>query len=773
MLKTIKSKIIVLTISILVVLSFLLLGSACLNFKNNTLMMIESCNHNISNFAEHVNKEISILQNNAIDLALMGEGYYMTGRRTEIAEYVVKRVFERYKYSLGGGIWFEPYVVNPAQKRKCFYGFHKNGKVVIDPGFESEQYDYLTQSWYKEIFPKLSKDKVFVWSKPYFDNQGSFTVMTTVGAGIYDKDRLIGISTVDWEISSILKTVSNMRPTPNSFALFADIENDYILVSTDKYLKDQDLIGQSVKKIPWYSKDRKNAEFFMYHNDRYVSYIKNLDNGMVLIVNVPIRELMINIIEHLLVMMLVLFVSILSVSGVIYYVLEKNVTRPIYVLTKFAKKVGKGYLDIELRMNKPQEFAELAQAFNKMLRDIREYTANLTKVRSEKEKMESELSIARAIQYSVLPHTFYPDMEEFDIHATMDTAKEVGGDFYDFYFINPTQFMFLIADVSGKGVPAALFMMTTKTLIKNIANEGLSTKAMIEKINNQICENNEQGFFVTMFAVIVDIKTGDTHLVNCGHNPPLIKRANGKYEYLSVGSNLVLGAKKDMPYKIVDTKLSKDDTIFLYTDGVTEAMNENNELYGEERLLDEINANENTDIKELLTDIRGSVGGYMGSAEQSDDITMVSFKYHGVNNETGTQSTMEDKYTCIAKVENYNGFYNWLEDSCYNFEIPVPIIKKIILACEEIYTNISSYAYGTGEGELEFTLRKQDNEVTIQFVDSGVAYDPLQKADPDISLGIQERPIGGLGIYLVKQMVNDMFYEYKDNKNILTLKVKC
>jgi len=221
MFKTIKSKIIVLTISILVVLSILLLGSACLNFKNNTKMMIESCNHNISNFAEQVNKDISVLQNNAIDLALMGEGYYMTGKRSEIAEYVVKRVFERYKYSLGGGIWFEPYAINPIQKRKCFYAFHKNGNVIIDYGFESENYDYLNQSWYKEIFPKLSKDRVFVWSKPYFDNQGSYTVMTTVGAGIYNQDKLIGISTVDWEISSILKTVSNMRPTPNSFALFA------------------------------------------------------------------------------------------------------------------------------------------------------------------------------------------------------------------------------------------------------------------------------------------------------------------------------------------------------------------------------------------------------------------------------------------------------------------------------------------------------------------------------------------------------------------------
>lgn len=589
--------------------------------------------------------------------------------------------------------------------------------------------------------------------------------MTTVGAGIYTDENLIGIATVDWQISAIVETISQMKPTPNSFALFADTKNDFIIVSNDKYLDNDKLLGKSLNNIPWYSDNLKNGKSFVYHNKTYISYIKPLSNEMLLIINVPQNELLSFILKQMFLMLLILFVSSVVVSSIVYYMLVKYVNRPISKLMNVTKEIGQGNLDVKIDIKSPQEFANLGDTLGKMTSDIKAYIKNLKTVTGEKEKIEAELAIAKTIQYSALPSTFYPKTKEFDIYATMDTAKEVGGDFYDFFFIDQTHFMFLIADVSGKGIPAALFMMTTKTLIKNLAVEGFTPKELFEKINNQICENNKQGFFVTLLAGITDIQTGKTTFVNCGHNPPMLKHSDGKFEFVKMNANLVLGAMENISYTPFEMDFKEGDIIYLYTDGVTEALNDKEELFGEDRLSNCLNLIHSKNITSILTDVKKNVTEFAKGVEQSDDITMLGFKYNG-------QYGSKEEFVSPATIKNFQDFSEWL--NCCLEKEPDSVSMKINLVAEEIFVNIASYAYkGKQEiGDVIVLFEKNEKYITLKFIDNGYEYNPLEKEDPDITLNANDRQIGGLGIYMVKQSVDEINWERKEGKNILTVSFK-
>ncbi|MBQ3311492.1 serine/threonine-protein phosphatase [bacterium] len=249
----------------------------------------------------------------------------------------------------------------------------------------------------------------------------------------------------------------------------------------------------------------------------------------------------------------------------------------------------------------------------------------------EKKRIENELNIAKTIQSSSLPTVFppYPDNKEFDIFANMVTAKEVGGDFYDFFFVDKDNFVFLVADVSGKGIPAALFMMEIKTLTKNIVKTGIPIDQAITKVNHKICKNNKENFFVTMFLASINLKTGNISFVNAGHNPPLLKRTGSEFEYFKINENVVLGIVDDYEYQKKEDKLNKNDLLFLYTDGVTESVNDSNTLYGEENLKNTLNIFRNFQIEEIISNLENNLSEYAQNAEQNDDITTLIFKYNG------------------------------------------------------------------------------------------------------------------------------------------------
>ena len=757
MFKDIKRQMMVVVLSMFLALVTVLCIYSYIFLRNTKALLIDSYSHSISVFAESINKDVLRIENNSEDLALMGSLFYKAGQDATIAKAAIKKIFENYENSLGGGIWFEPYVVDKNQKRFCIYAYRNSqDKVVLDETFNSEEYNYHNQGWYKQIISSVTKEHNTAWSLPYKENQGSEKLMITAGTGIYDDaGNLIGISTVDWEVNEIFQEISKMNPTANSFALFADKNHDYILVSNDPYLDNSNLTGKSLSNIPWYRGNLKQVTYHTYHHKKFIPYVKNLDNGMFLIINIPKLELFRSSMIHVGILSFILILISILIAGLLYNILKMYIIRPIDKLMLIANKISKGE-DIHITIAKPEEFAELASTFDKM-------TKNIKTITKERERIDSELSIARSIQESSLPNIFppFPDKKEFDIYASMQPAKQVGGDFYDFFFIDDENFMFLIADVSGKGVPAALFMMTVKTLISNIAQVGHSPKELIETVNRKICLTNKQGLFVTMFIGIVNINTGKITYINCGHNQPLIKTENNEYKYMETNSNIVLGAFDNTEFDVCESQLKAGDTIFAYTDGITEALNANDEMYGEERLLTCLNKYHNEDIQKLADNVKHDILEFTNSVPQSDDLTMLIFKY---NNQT-----LKRIFKDMAIQENYKSFYTWLHDTCEEWKLNPELINKLDMCCEELYANITFYSYPPKTGIIEVTISKTTDKIILQFEDEGIPYNPLEKADPDITLPPEERPCGGLGIFMVKEMADDIKYQHIGNKNVLTV----
>lgn len=769
MFNTIKAKIIAITVSMLLMLTLILIFFASVIYENGKNLIIKSCDYTINSSVAKINKDVSIIENNAIDLAIMGEIYYNAGKKREIAEYIVTNTFDMYENPFGGGIWFEPYKINPHKRLNCIYAFrNRSDNIIIDKSHETEDYNYLDKSWYKEIKSRLYSHANVAWSLPYHDKDinGQILLMVTAGAGIYDaNENLVGLSTIDWKLNSIIQTVMRMQPTQGSFTLFADKVNDYIIVSTD-FTKKSNLVGKSLKELKWYSEDLRDMSIFTYNGTKYVCFYKTLDNGMIIIVNVPVSELLSLIINHIKALLLILiFVSIL-VSVALYIVLQNNLKKPIDKLIKLANQIGQGDFDTKVKINKPAEFVKLANTFEKMANDIKSYVENINNAAKEREKMGSELMIAKTIQFSTIPNDFppYPDRKEFDIYALMETAKEVGGDFYDFYFIDENHFMFLIADVSGKGIPAALFMMRTKTLVKNLAEMGYTPRELIQKINEKVCLDNQQGYFVTLFAGIVNLINGELTCLNCGHTPPLVKRHNTGFDYLKIEPNIALGVTNDIDFQVYETKLIPGDIIFLYTDGLTDIVNPNKVMFGEDRLKSTINEIQSPICQNILTVIKDNLVNYMDNEPPADDMTMLIFKYNSSTSEIKTYST-------YARNDCFTDFRNWLLETLYKWGVDDNTIMKMQLSAEEIFTNIAFYGYeNSTDGVIDIDVTKINDELTLVFSDYGIPYNPLEKPDPDISLPEELREIGGLGVYMVKKSCDDISYEYFNNKNILRIK---
>ena len=253
------------------------------------------------------------------------------------------------------------------------------------------------------------------------------------------------------------------------------------------------------------------------------------------------------------------------------------------------------------------------------------------RTREEKNRIEGELKVATEIQASMLPRIFppFPQRKEFDIFATMEPAREVGGDFYDFFLIGESKLCFLIGDVSGKGVPASLFMAISKTLLKTEGLRGHSPDEMLFRVNNILCPDNDLNMFVTLFCVILDAKTGEIQFANGGHNPPLIYTDGGDFEFIQMPEGFVVGTIPDMEYECKKLILKPDDVIFMYTDGVTEAMNPAGQLFSDERLKQCLSNLKGKDIRDIIRGIRAEVETFAQGRPQSDDITMLALEYKG------------------------------------------------------------------------------------------------------------------------------------------------
>ena len=443
----------------------------------------------------------------------------------------------------------------------------------------------------------------------------------------------------------------------------------------------------------------------------------------------------------------------------IYILIKRVIINNLEKINDTLGRITKGDLNLTVDVRSSQEFSSLSDDINSTVSTLKRYIAEAAA------RIDKELEYAKQIQLSALP-TNFPDSEDYNIYAQMIAAKEVGGDFYDFYKLNDTTVAFLAADVSGKGIPAAMFMMTAKTIIKDLAEGGMAVNDIFTKANEKLCENNESGMFVTAWMGILDITTGKMQFANAGHNPPILKRANGDFEYLKTRAGFVLAGMEGVRYRAGELTLNPGDRLFLYTDGVPEATNTENKLYGEDRLLAFMNENATQDAVTLLPALKANIDEFVGEAPQFDDITMLMFDYKSKQG----GALMINK-TFPAKVDALSDILGFVDQTLETYECPMKIQTAICVAIEEVFVNVAHYAYGDGEGDmtLGISFDEESREITFRRADKGVPFDPLKKPDPDITLSAEEREIGGLGIFITKKTMDTVTYAYENGENILTM----
>ena len=467
---------------------------------------------------------------------------------------------------------------------------------------------------------------------------------------------------------------------------------------------------------------------------------------------------------------------LIAASVVLALLFSGRLVKPINRMTDRVKEITGDnlYFEMEKIYHTGDEIEVLAEAFSGLSERTRNYIREITDITSEKEKLGAELNVAAQIQQDMLPRIFplYPERKDFDVYASMDPAKEVGGDFYDIFLIDEDHLALVMADVSGKGIPASLFMVISKTLIKNRTMMGGTPSEIVTDVNMHLCDGNRASMFVTVWLAIVTLSTGEVVEANAGHeNPFLLQRKDGEeeaeYEELIRPHDFVLGGLKKASFGEDSFMLNPGDRIFIYTDGLPEATNANGERFEMDRVTETINSHKNLELKEMLSEIRKDVDAFVGDAPQFDDLTMLAFTYHGPKPHVDAETR-----SFPADRESYPEILTFVNEALENVPCLEKSRRQIDMAVDEIFTNIADYAYGEESGDVMLTIgfSEDKTEMEMTFVDSGAPYDPLAKEDPDVTLPGRERQIGGLGIYLVKNVMDEMRYEYKDGNNTLMIR---
>jgi sigma-B regulation protein RsbU (phosphoserine phosphatase) len=451
--------------------------------------------------------------------------------------------------------------------------------------------------------------------------------------------------------------------------------------------------------------------------------------------------------------------------------LHRVLLQPLNLITEEAARFSAENKAAEHKLQESirnrDEIGKLAASVDRMEEQIETYIADITQITAERERISTELSLATRIQAAFIPHLFppFPDRPEFALYATMDPAKEVGGDFYDFFLIDEDHLGLVMADVSGKGVPAALFMMASKIILQSCAMLGQGPAAILTKTNEAICSNNQEGMFVTVWLGILEISTGKLRAANAGHEYPVLKPADGDFALLKDKHGFVIGGMSGVRYREYELQLTPGAKLFVYTDGVPEASNARNELFGTERMLSALNERADGTPEDILATVRRAVDGFVQEAEQFDDLTMLCLEYRG------PQAAPARELTVDAAVENIPAVTAFVEAQLDAVDCSPKARGQLSMAIDEIVANIAQYAYApeVGPVTVRFAFDEGTRTATLTFLDKGLPYNPLEKADPDVSLSAEDRPIGGLGIFLVKKTMDGMAYAYKHGQNVLTI----
>lgn len=510
--------------------------------------------------------------------------------------------------------------------------------------------------------------------------------------------------------------------------------------------------------------DKQEAiNLYMFGVEAKLEYLRNLSDNIDSIIK--------NMLRVFAVLLLVVFLVVVAVSKLV----SGKISRPVNALIKDVKEIGNGNLSHKVNIHTYSELEVLGQVFNQMTESLAEYMENLKKATKEHERIATELNVASSIQMNMLPKSEgkFQWAEYADVYAGMHPAKEVGGDYYDYFVIDDRYLFTVVSDVSGKGVPAALFMMMGKTLMHSQASYLRNPADIMCEVNKRLNENNDELMFITSFMGVLDTVTGEFVYANAGHNAPLIYHADsGEYVYLEQQVDLVLAIMEDTEYTKQSMILKPGDKIFLYTDGVTEASDREEKLYGEDRLLHFLNQKEVVSLsgKELLEAVNQSLKDFADGAEQADDITMLSLTFHEYK-AMETEHNHGSEITVVADLSMLDRVLAFADETMERLMIQdMEIRNRTAFILDELFANIALYSNDDGVTEVCIRIEKDgENLLRIELSDNGIPYNPLEAQEPDITSSVEDRPVGGLGIYLVRQSVQKMEYCYQDNRNVLRL----
>jgi sigma-B regulation protein RsbU (phosphoserine phosphatase) len=541
----------------------------------------------------------------------------------------------------GSTVAFEPYAFDPNARTFAPYTF-REGQSLKHITLGDAAYPYFYQDWY-QIPKELERA---VWSEPYFDEGAGNIIMSTYSVP-FSRVRggtraFTGIVTADISLDWLVDIVSRLSPYQSGYAFLISQSGVFVTHPDREWIMHESIfsVAEAADDPELRETGRamiRGEKGFIALRDHFAGqkarmYYAPLPSvGWSIGVVFPETALFAGL-RDLSRVVLIIGTTGFAILFLIIVLISGTITRPLRTLAAKAAEIARGNLDIEVSdVTSRDEVGELSRSFDNMKAALKEYIADLAETTAAKERYESELKIARTIQMSFLPKHFppFPENVEFDIYATLVSAKEVGGDLYDFFLLDEDHLFFSIGDVSGKGVPAALFMAAAKTLMKGTASREMAPSEILSKVNRELCRENDSLMFVSVFCGILNFRTGEVRYSNAGHNPPLVLRPGRPPEWLPLPEGFFLGTMEDSVYETRQILLAPDDMLLLYTDGVTEAMNGDKLFYEERRLTRVTEDHGHESPEELVGQILRSVREFAGSEPQSDDITMLALSFRG------------------------------------------------------------------------------------------------------------------------------------------------
>ena len=674
-------------------------------------------------------------------------------------------------------IAFEPYYFKDKGRYFSAYSKHEGDTIRTIQG-GSDNYQYFYMDWY--LMPMLLGKPC--WTEPYMD----FDVPTNTSnmvASYCDviKDgqgKVIGVINTSLSLSWLSQTVSSLKPYPNSYSIMIGRGGTYFVHPDTTKITRQTIFTQTFEQpdtaLTRLGHAMQRGEDSMMHTtingeSCYVFYQPLGATGCSIAIVCPesdifsgfdrLRHTVDAIVAVGLLMMLYFFIRIIT--------RELN---PLRRLAEEAETIASGQFDAKLpNFRRIDEIGQLSHSFGNMQQSLVKYIEELKDTTSQKASIERDIRIASAIQKGMLPEKFpsKTDRDDVQIYASLTPAKDVGGDLFDFYFRDEKLF-FCIGDVAGKGVPASLFMAVTRAVFRTVSVRESMPDRIMATMNKIIAEMNKNSMFVTLFVGVLDLPTGHLYYCNAGHDAPLLIGAG--VGMLPCDSNIPVGFRPSWKYTLQEAQVFTGTTIFLFTDGLTEAMDANQSQFQMERVTDVASqalAKQHLEPQQLISEMTEAVHQFVGNAEQSDDLTMMAIQYIRQQRDVKLRKSLVLPND-TQEVPRLNDF---VAEVCEAVGLDSIVAMQVKLAIEEAVVNVMKYAYPQGtRGDV--TIEAVSNDVRLKFtiIDSGKPFDPTVLPEVDTTLPAKERRIGGLGIHIVRQFMDSINYERSGNLNILTIR---